>query len=257
MKASAVAPLSLNAWLRWSVVKRLLAPLADARSFLEVGCGAGALGMTLSQRYDYVGYEPDEASFQVAASRMEQAGGIGRVFNSALPAQPERQFDVLGAFEVLEHIEDDGAALSAWVRWLRPGGYALLSVPAHPTRYGPADEYVGHFRRYTREGLAQLLAGAGLAEAEILAYGFPLGYVLEFGRNRVLGRRLGSAPTSQLERSAGSGRRLQPKDWLAPMIRATAWPFGYLQRPFVHGNMCTGFVARARLPDGSGTRTQA
>jgi SAM-dependent methyltransferase len=237
------------------VVKRLLEPLIDSRSFLEVGCGAGALGMTLSQRYDYVGYEPDETSFQVAASRMERAGGSGRVVNSKLPAQPAQHFDVLGAFEVLEHIRDDGSALSTWVRWLRPGGYVVISVPAHPTRYGPADEYVGHFRRYTRETVAALLEIAGLTDAEVFGYGFPLGYVLEFGRNQMLGRRMRSAPASQVERTAGSGRRLQPKDWLAPVIWATALPFGYLQRPFVHGNMCTGFVARARLPAGSRSGT--
>jgi SAM-dependent methyltransferase len=234
------------------VVKRLLEPLVDARSFLEVGCGAGALGMTLSQRYDYVGYEPDETSFQVAASRMERSRGSGRVVNSTLPARPGRHFDLLGAFEVLEHIGDDSLALSTWVRWLRPGGYVVISVPAHPSRYGPADEYVGHFRRYTREAVATLLESAGLTDAEVLGYGFPLGYVLEFGRNQMLGRRMRGAPASQVERTAGSGRRLQPKDWLAPMIWATALPFGYLQRPFVHGNMCTGFVARARLPSGSG-----
>ena len=67
---------------------------------------------------------------------------------------------------VLEHIEDDTAALRSVVAALRPGGELAVLVPAHPALYGQLDRRFGHFRRYTRPALRQLLADAG---AELLA----------------------------------------------------------------------------------------
>src|SRR5687767_1918888 len=159
-------PLSPNAYLRYDIVRRLLPTSSDARSFLEVGCGQGALAVLLAERYDYLGFEPDEASFDVARDRLQRLGH-GRVVNAALPEVPDRAYDLVGSFEVLEHLEDDAETLANCIGWLRPGGHLLLSVPAHPDRFGPADEYVGHLRRYTREGLRVLLERAGFAEVRI------------------------------------------------------------------------------------------
>lgn len=241
------APLAPNARLRYDVIARLLDPLSEIRSFMEVGCGAGALALILSRRYEYVGYEPDAGSFTTARDRLDRAGR-GTVLNRALPNEPYRFFDVVGAFEVLEHLENDAASLASWVRWLRPGGYVVVSVPANPDRFGPWDSYVGHFRRYSREGLRTLLASAGLTDLRIAAYGFPLGYALEYARNRMVGRRLAEAPASATDRTAASGRRLQPDERLAPLVWAASLPFVYVQRPFADGSLGTGFVARGRLP---------
>ena len=115
------------------------------------------------------------------------------------------------AFEVLEHIEDDATTLKEWAARLRPGGWLLLSVPAHQHRYAPADELAGHFRRYDPAGMTALLASCGFTEIKIRQYGFPLGYLLEAGRNQIARRRLAaSAGQSLAERTAGSGRLLQP-----------------------------------------------
>ena len=214
---------------------------------MEVGCGQGALATVLARRYDYVGYEPDEESYLVARNRLASIER-GHVINSVVPEEPDRTFDVIGVFEVLEHLDHDAAALTSWVRWLRPGGHVLLSVPAHPRRFGPADEYAGHFRRYTRQDLRLLLEGAGLSEVRIVAYGFPLGYILEWARNQILGRRLQNVSASAAARSAGSGRRLQLGERIAPLVWAGTLPFRYLQRPFGAGDLGTGFVARAQRP---------
>jgi SAM-dependent methyltransferase len=64
---------------------------------------------------------------------------------------------------VLEHIEDDGAALAEIMRILQPGGRLLLFVPALPFLYSRIDEIYGHFRRYTRVSLLAALEGAGFA----------------------------------------------------------------------------------------------
>ena len=123
----------------------------------------------------------------------------------------------------------------------------MLSVPANQHRYGPADELVGHFRRYSPDDLHALLRAAGFEEIEMRLYGAPLGYLLEAVRNAVGRRRLASGPTTSVaERTAASGRLLQPRGSLrATLTRWGTGPFRVAQRAFPrHG---TGLVVRARL----------
>jgi SAM-dependent methyltransferase len=69
--------------------------------------------------------------------------------------------DLVVAFDVLEHIEDDKAAAAGVYEALRPGGTFLVAVPADPALWSAHDEAVGHVRRYTRQTLTDLLASAG------------------------------------------------------------------------------------------------
>jgi SAM-dependent methyltransferase len=241
---NAVAPLTPNAWLRYDVVKRILP--AGITDVLEVGCGQGALGARLAQRYHYVGVEPDQTSWAVAQRRVS-AVATGEVRNVTVEAIGDEQFDLVCAFEVLEHIEDDETAVKEWAGRLRPGGWLLLSVPAHQRRFAPADEMAGHFRRYDPAVMAALLARCGFGEITIRQYGFPLGYVLEAGRNQIGRRRIAaSAGKSIEERTAGSGRLLQPSSArLGATIRWGTAPFRVMQRAFP--NTGTGLVVLARL----------
>lgn len=234
--------LTLNAWLRWDVVRRVIADLPVA-SVLEVGCGQGAVGARLAERYDYVGYEPDPASFARAERRI---AARGTVVNAPLPARPTRGFDLVCAFEVLEHIDDDAAAIAAWAEWLAPGGALLLSVPASPERFGPADEAVGHYRRYEPDAIRDLLTAAGLTEPRVWRYGVPLGYLLEAARDRMAARRRRNG--SRAERTAASGRWGQPPDSLAWLTRWATLPFRLAQRPFTGSRLGTGIIALARRP---------
>jgi len=148
---NAVAPLAPNAWLRYDVVQRMLPP--GITDVLEVGCGQGAFAARLAQRYHYLGVEPDHTSWTVAHRRVS-AMGAGEIRNIAAEKLGDERFDLVCAFEVLEHIEDDAAAVKEWSSRLRPAGWLLLSVPAGPDQYGPWDELVGHFRRYASAGIA-------------------------------------------------------------------------------------------------------
>ncbi len=72
------------------------------------------------------------------------------------------EFDTVVCVNVLEHIEDDGAAVAAMRQILTPtAGRLFLLVPAHPMLYGTPDELAGHFRRYRRRDLRNLLTAAG------------------------------------------------------------------------------------------------
>lgn len=242
-----IAPLTPNAWLRYDVIQRMLPPAVS--TVLEVGCGQGALGARLSTRYRYLGIEPDADSFRVAQGRFAHLGSLGNgevrsVTVESLDASAK--FDLVCAFEVLEHIEDDAAALEQWARRLNPGGWLLLSVPAHQERYGASDQLVGHFRRYEPEQLSAMVGKLGFGEIEVREYGGPLGYALEAGRNAIGRRRLRRmGDVSFAERTGGSGRLFQPTN--AAMGAATLYgtaPFRCLQRGFSRG---TGLVLRARL----------
>lgn len=248
---STLPPLSPNGWLRWAVVSRLLPPADRDLRVLEVGCGQGGFGARLAQRYRYVGVEPDGQSCSVAQQRLALAGGHGEVRHGDLSVVgPDETFDLVCAFEVIEHIEDDAGAMKQWVSHLAPGGQVLLSTPAWQRRFGAADEMVGHYRRYDPPVLRDLLTGAGLVDVELVHFGFPLGYLLEAGRNALGKRRLAAgavAGSSHEARSDASGRTLQP----ATSVAATAarWgtlPFRGVQRAFPR--VGPGLVARARKP---------
>jgi SAM-dependent methyltransferase/glycosyltransferase involved in cell wall biosynthesis len=245
VNVDAVAPLTPNAWLRYDVLQRILP--AGVTDVLEVGCGQGSLGARLTQRYRYVGVEPDQTSWAVARRRVS-AMGSGEVRNVAFAALGDERFDMVCAFEVLEHIEDDATTLKEWATRLRPGGWLLLSVPAHQRRYAKADEMAGHFRRYDPAAMTALLTRCGFTDIQIRQYGFPLGFLLETARNQIARRRLAaSAGQSLAERTAGSGRLLQPSGGtIGALTRWGTAPFRVVQRAFP--NTGTGLVVLARLP---------
>jgi hypothetical protein len=249
-------PLTPNAWLRWDVVQRALPD--QAATVLEVGCGQGGFGARLSEGRDYLGVEPDEQSAQTARARLA-ALSRGEVRTGVVDdvVEPDRTFDLVCAFEVLEHIEDDGAALESWVRRVRPGGWLLLSTPAYQARFGPSDEMVGHFRRYEPDGMSALLRSHGLQDVEVTVYGGPLSRVLESGRNAIGRRRnrrspkdpVAAAETMQ-ERTGGSGRLFQPAAALGVATRVGTKPFRVAQHHLAPSGVC--LLARARRPAEAG-----
>jgi SAM-dependent methyltransferase len=235
-------PLSFNAWLRFDVVRRMLRSVGGVGSILEVGAGQGAVGVRLARSYRYVGVEPDHTSFAVAERRLDGRGTVLLGDVSAVP--PQERFDLVCAFEVLEHISDDAGALGEWRSRLRPGGRLLISVPAHARRFGAADRRVGHFRRYDRGDLVRVLDAAGFGSWQVACYGFPLGYALEAVRNAAA-RKEGDAPPPT-EGTSASGRWHQPPDRFGWLTRLGTAPFRVAQRPFAASDLGTGFVAFAR-----------
>jgi SAM-dependent methyltransferase len=252
MRAGELPPLAPRAWLRWDLVDRLLTELRPA-TVLEIGCGQGAMGARLARRADYLAVEPDPTSYAVAEARVTACGGtVLPADHTGVPAG--RSYDLVCAFEVLEHLDDDKAALADWAALVRPGGHLMLSVPAFADRFGPMDTRVGHYRRYDPGQLAARLAEAGLVDPRVRVYGWPLGYALEAVRNRMDARHLASAtgggdaggPTPE-ERTAASGRHQQPGGGpVGRAIELATLPFRLLQR--LAPTRGTGLVAVATRP---------
>ena len=90
-------PLSLNGWLRWDVLRRILDELDDVVTVLEIGAGLGAVAVRLAQRYEYVGVERDPTSFAVARDRLARLGrgtmvlGDPSAIDAAAPLRPGRR----------------------------------------------------------------------------------------------------------------------------------------------------------------------
>ena len=132
-----------------------------AMSFLEVGTGAGGVLLELRKGNAdrrLVGSELLVRGLQHARGRLP---GIELVQMDAQRIPFVSEFDAVGAFDVLEHIDDDRAALAQIFGALVPGGGVIVTVPQHPWLWSAFDECSGHRRRYTRRELATKLAAAG------------------------------------------------------------------------------------------------
>jgi SAM-dependent methyltransferase len=238
-------PLAPRARLRWTVVRRIVRELAPS-SILELGCGLGGVGTRLATMATYTAAEPDDRCWAVAQERISPIGGeVIHGDHTAVPAG--HQYDLVCAFEVLEHIGDDRAALREWLPLVRPGGHLLLSVPADPHRFGASDVLAGHYRRYTAGDLRERLDEAGAAEVTIRHYAWPLGYLLDSVRNRLSKPKVAAAAETAEARTSTSGRLFQPSSTaMGTLIRVGVAPFEVLQA--LRPNTGPGLIALARVP---------
>ena len=126
---------------------------------LEVGVGTGANLAVLqtigATRVIACDLSTDAVRHVRGSTRLAQADATHLPFES-------NSIDLLLAADVLEHLDDDGAALREFVRVLRPGGHLVLTVPAFPMLWGPQDVVSQHRRRYRREPLLALVRDSGV-----------------------------------------------------------------------------------------------
>jgi len=150
------------------------------------------------------------AEARAQAERVAKCTLSDHEIHSVPQASWDSGFDFVCAFDVLEHIEDDRGALELWLRWLKPEGSLLLSVPAHRSRWGAGDEWAGHWRRYDRHDIQRLVRSCGLEIFHLECYGFPLANLTEWAGNRIyrkLIRQRGEISKNQASAASGVDRR--------------------------------------------------
>ena len=144
---------------RREILRGVLEQYAPARNghsrrVLEVGCGTGGNLATLQEFGEVLGAEHEPAA--LGYLRFKYQDRFKAIQHSIPDPIPER-FDIIGMFDVLEHLADDAAALRWLSTQLRPGGVAVLTVPAFPFLWSEHDVAAHHFRRYRLAGLIGLV----------------------------------------------------------------------------------------------------
>jgi len=146
-----------NRLISW-VATRFMRP---GSNFCEVGCGTGYVLAGLAKSFPSVDFSATEIysdALSFASARVPSAS-LYQMDARSIPFSAE--FDTMGIFDVLEHIEEDEAVLREMHRALKPHGSLLITVPQHPSLWSQQDEQVCHVRRYTRDEMYRKLADAG------------------------------------------------------------------------------------------------
>ena len=141
--------------------------LPERAHILEIGCGTGHNLEMLSGFGHVEGLELDEEARSLSEKRLGR-----KIMSSPLPELaevPDRHYDLIGAFDVIEHIDDDKAALASIATKLRPGGKFIMTVPAHQWMWSAHDVVNHHKRRYSKPALKALLEDSPL-KLECIGY---------------------------------------------------------------------------------------
>ena len=134
--------------------------LPNAANILEIGCGTGHNLAMLSGFGHVDGLELDEEARSLSEKRLGR-----KIMSSPLPELAEvqdRHYHLIGAFDVIEHIEDDHAALASIAKKLRPDAKFILTVPAHQWMWSAHDVVNHHKRRYSKRALKALFEASPL-----------------------------------------------------------------------------------------------
>lgn len=132
-------------------------------SFLEVGCGTAFILEKIREAYpsaELYGSEYFVEGLEIARKRVPTAT-LSQL--DATVMTEDNQYDVIGAFDVLEHIDQDNTVLRNLCRALRSSGYLMITVPQHRWLWSVADDHAGHVRRYSRKELVGKVCASGLS----------------------------------------------------------------------------------------------
>ena len=212
-------------------------PVTDRRPrILDVGCGTGANLLMLSKYGDAEGVDVSEDALAFCRER-----GLDKVRLGAGEELPydDATFDLVTAFDVVEHMDNDLAGLKEMRRVLRPGGRVLLFVPTFMFLWGLQDEVSNHRRRYRLPELRRVLEQAGF-EVERTTYAnitFFLPILLIRKLMRLTGVRAASENNVNVPALNGI---------LGVLFGAESWILRWVNLPFGVSGLC---VARTKVAD--------
>ncbi len=151
----------------WFVGRRLILDqvirklnLSHNSKILEAGCGTGGNLRMLARHGKLSAMELDEIACNLANQRQIVQVQLGSLPDN-IPFTD--QYDLILMLDILEHLDDDLAALLALHSRLKPGGWLLVTVPAYQFLWSGHDDINHHKRRYVLKGLKQVVSQAGYA----------------------------------------------------------------------------------------------
>ncbi|MBU1083093.1 class I SAM-dependent methyltransferase [Patescibacteria group bacterium] len=137
-----------------SILRRFLK--REDNKILDVGCGTGSNMVWLKSFGEVIGIDTNQTALDFA----KQYGEVIKDDASDLSVQ-SGAYNLLTAFDVLEHISDDETAIREWHRVLTSDGHLFISVPAYQWLFSNRDKQLGHYRRYNLRSLLKLLRQSG------------------------------------------------------------------------------------------------
>ena len=169
-----LAPLeAINFWFRSRnqlIVWALGRYFRDIDNFLEIGCGTGYVLSGLEHAFPDLSISGSEIFSNGLNYAKDRVSRCDLFQMDARDIPFEEEFDVIGAFDVLEHIAEDERVLSEMYRAIRPGGGIILTVPQHAFLWSQADRYACHVRRYSARDLKQKVQQAGFSVARMTSF---------------------------------------------------------------------------------------
>jgi SAM-dependent methyltransferase len=170
-----VAPLD-HFWMRrrFEVLQRQAGDIVrDAKQIAEIGCGHGAVQRQIEDFYgrEVSGFDLHEAALKGSLSQISPIYCYD-IFDRN--PQIEAKFDLIVLFDVIEHLKDEDAFLSAVEYHLAPKGRLLINVPALQFLFSRYDVAQGHFRRYSLAGLESLAKRNGWRVESSTYWGLPM-----------------------------------------------------------------------------------
>jgi SAM-dependent methyltransferase len=136
------------------------ARLPTGARILEIGCGTGHNLPMLGSFGEVDAIEIDDAARDIASQRLGKPVGTAPL--PELNGVDRGSYDMVAVLDVIEHIDDDVAALRAMGEALKPGGKILIAVPAHSWMWSAHDVVNHHKRRYSKKSLDAAIKAAGL-----------------------------------------------------------------------------------------------
>jgi SAM-dependent methyltransferase len=176
---------------RRAILAGQLRRLGGPGQALDIGAaGGGNTRVLVAHGWEATATDLSEVALAVARER-----GLRAVRADArrLPMEPA-SLDLVLAFDVLEHVEEDHLVTEEMARVLRPGGRALVAVPCDMALWSAHDEAVGHVRRYTRASLCAVMEKAGLRVERVWSWNVLLRPVVAMRRRRSSGSDLEELP---------------------------------------------------------------
>ncbi len=162
-----------NFWFRSRnrlVIWALLRYFPRVANFLEIGCGTGFVLSGIRQELPGLHLSASDILIRGLAYVGKRLPGVSLFQMDARRIPFEAEFDVIGAFDMLEHIQEDEAVLLEMFRAAKPGGGILLTVPHHRFLWSFLDEFGHHKRRYIRSELVEKVERAGFEVVRITSF---------------------------------------------------------------------------------------